>query len=170
MEPRPSDVYLVTDVLVAAAFPGTTLAGASARFCQQLIDAGSRVYFSQVLRLELAQVVQKFATKPEALPTETRADFALDDWASDFLVRHRWMTTAIEQFDAYLAQFADVYEVPLRPRILRAAVGIMALEGLKAHDAAHLATARDLRLGHLATCERDFRNITNPRVWLIRED
>jgi predicted nucleic acid-binding protein len=169
MEPRPSDVYLDTSVVVAAAFPGTNLSGPSRRFCQELVTAESRVYFSQILWLEAAQAMRKFATRPDALPAVTRADYHLDAWDGDFLVRQRWMSSAMRQLESFLDQFAEVFEIPFRPRIWRQSVDIMAFERLHAHDAVHLATARDTGVTSFATADHHFRHITQPHIETIRD-
>ncbi len=170
IDPTPHDVYLDADVVVAGMFPGTTHSAASARFCRRLSDQSSRVYFSQILRLEIAQTVRKLATKPDRLPPDVRHDYQLDRWGQDFLVRQRWMTAGLAQFDAFLAQFAEVFEIPFRLRIWESSVGIMALEHLRSQDAVHLATARTIRVGHFATCDDDFRHVRDPRIWIIRDD
>lgn len=170
IDPTPRDIYLDADIVIAGMFPGTSHSAASARFCQRLSDQGSRVYFSQILRLEIAETVRKLATKPDRLPPDVRRNYQLDRWGQDFLVRQRWMSAGLAQFEAFLAQFTEVFEIPFRLKTWENSIGIMALEHLRSLDAVHLATARAIRVGHFATCDADFQNVHDPRVWVVRDD
>jgi predicted nucleic acid-binding protein len=45
----------------------------------------------------------------------------------------------------------------------------MAIDALDATDAWHLATARSIEFGDFATTDQDFRNVTHPRIHLLRD-
>ncbi len=166
--PPPSDIYLDTSTVVAAIVQGSTHSTASAAFCAALIEHGSRVYFSQLLRLELAEAIRRLATK-QSLPVDLRNDFHLDTWGTNLFVRQRWMDFGIRQFDDLLDRFAETFELPIRPRTWRSSLSAMVDSQLRAYDAIHVATAREYRIRHLATADRDYRNVSDLRIWLTQD-
>lgn len=79
-EPFPTDIYLDTDVVVKAIVGGMDHSTACLRFCSELAQHESRVYFSQILRLEFSQAFKQLATKAQ-LPESIRDVFGLDQWS-----------------------------------------------------------------------------------------
>ena len=174
LERRWNDLrYLLTyllSVVVAAMFPGPPNADASDRFCQRLIAVRSHIYFTQVLRLDLARALRRLATKAEKLPSEMHAEYQLELWGTNSLVRQRWLARGARRFDDFLKQFVEAVELPLTNDLWRQSLTIMGVEALDATDALHLATARWIDIADFATTDRDFRRITHPRIHLVRDD
>lgn len=91
--PLPADVYLDTSIVLAALLPGLAHSGPGLQFCDQLARQGSTVYFSQLLRLEIAQALRNVATRmPAQLSAHLRQQFRLDHWSIREDVRRGWMT------------------------------------------------------------------------------
>jgi predicted nucleic acid-binding protein len=166
----PKDVFLDTSVVVGAMFPGTPDADACSRFCRDLVVARSHVYFAQVLRLDLARALRRLATKADKLPPGMREEYQLDLWGTNPLVRQRWLTRGARRFDDFLSQFIESVELPLTTDLWRRGLTIMGVEGLDATDALHLAAARQIGIADFATTDRDFRQVADPRIHLIRDD
>jgi predicted nucleic acid-binding protein len=110
--PVPPEVYLDTSVIVAALFTGTPDAEACLSYCRALANADSKVYVSQVMRLDLARALRRLATKPDKVPAELRQEYKLDDWGRNPLIRQRWLRHAVRELDALLRQFGSVAELP----------------------------------------------------------
>lgn len=166
--PPPADVFLDTSVVVASIFAGTPHADASRRFSAALATAKSRVYFSVVLRLEFAQALRKLVTKRQ-LPDTFREQFQLGEWDRNVLVRQRWYAEGARRLDAYFDQFAESFEVPLRPPVWRRSFELMALYGLAAHDAVQVATADQIAVRHFATGDEHFRRVDILTVRLVHD-
>ncbi len=168
----PSDVYLDSSLVVAAIVRGSDHSRASADFCAQLAERGSRVYFSQVLRLELAEAVRRLAADPKRaarLPPDLRREYQLGQWGTNLFVRQRWMDFGVQQLDALLDRFAEAFELPFRPKVWRSSLAVIVDHQLRSLDAIHVATAREYRIRHLATTDDDFSRVTDLRVWLLRD-
>src|SRR5215210_1816025 len=88
--PLPADVYLDTSVVVAAIIAGTPHSAASSAFCLSLAEQGSRVYFSQLLRLEYGEAIRRLVRRDQ-LPEDLRLRYDLARWDADVAVRRRWM-------------------------------------------------------------------------------
>jgi predicted nucleic acid-binding protein len=162
-------VYLDTSVVIGAMYRGSPNATACKAFCTQLASDGSHVYFSQVLRLDLARALRRLATKPDKIDIEERREYRLDDWGRNTLVRQRWIANGVRRFHAFLDQFEEAVELPLTTRLWRDSLDLMAIDALDSADAMHIATARSSGIPHIATTDRDFRKITFPQVHLIRD-
>jgi predicted nucleic acid-binding protein len=162
-------VYVDTGVFIAAVFPSTVDSDAARVFCNELIAAGSRVYTSQVARLDLARALRKLATKPGRLPEETRRAYDLDQWATNPLIRSRWLWHSVRQFERLVSQFDQYAELAFSMDVWHQSLDLMAAETLDSSDAMHLATARLAGLTHFATTDSDFRRIPSPQVLLIRD-
>ena len=165
----PRDIYLDTSVVVAATIVSSPLSAAGNAFCAALEIHRSRIYFSQVLRLEFSQAVRNLATRRAQLPDEVRRQHQLDHWDTSDAVRHHWMQFGIAQLEGILNSF-EVIELPFETEIWERSVEIMALNQLKSLDAVHVATARAYGLRHFATLDDDFNRIVDLRVWLIRDE
>jgi predicted nucleic acid-binding protein len=165
----PPDIFLDTSVVIAGIYPGTPDATACRAFCERLADAGSYVYFSQVLRLDLARTMRRLATKADKLAEDDQVRYRLDQWGTNPLIRQRWLTNGLRRFHAFLDQFEEAVEIPLTTADWRQSLELMVVEALDASDAMHLAVARSLDIHEFATTDRDFRRITHPRIHLIRE-
>lgn len=164
-----SEIFLDTGVVIGALFPGTPDAQACSIFCEHLVAAGSRVYISQVMRLDLARVLRRLATKPDKLPIALRDAYAPNRWGENPLIRQRWLRHGVREFQQFLNQFTAVAEVPITLGIWRESIDVMASEGLDSSDALHLATARVIGIADFATTDRDVRSIASPRVHVIRD-
>jgi len=134
-----------------------------------LADSATVVYFSQVVRLDLARALRRLATKPDKLAANTRDEYQLDQWGSNPMVRQRWLSRGVRRFQAFLDQFGEVVEIPLTTHVWLQSVDLMAFEALDGSDALHLASARAIGVGDFATTDDDFRRITYPVVHLIRD-
>ncbi len=110
--PLPTELYLDTSVFVGAITRGAPHAAACTDFCQQLIQVGTAVYYSQLVRIELLQAMRRLATTQHNLPATTRARYRLDLWGVDPTVRGAWLQLAITGFEALLSKLATTVEVP----------------------------------------------------------
>lgn len=164
-----SDVYLDTSVVIGDMYRGTPNAAACRAFCQQLAADGSHVYFSQVLRLDLARALRRLATKPDKIAPDEREEYRLDEWGRNPLVRQRWIANGIRRFHNFLNQFEAAVEIPLTTALWRESLELMAVYALDSADAMHIATARSIGVPHIATTDRDFRKVTFSRVLIIRD-
>jgi predicted nucleic acid-binding protein len=168
--PLPADIYLDTSLVLAALLPGLAHAGPSLEFCDQLARQGCTVYFSQLLRLEIAQALKNVATrKPAQLSEPLRQQFQLHDWNTREDVRRRWMTHGQGQLEAFIGQFVEVVELPLDRVTWDRSIDLMCRYPFKSYDAAHVATAIQYSVQHLATTDREYLVVQNPRIWLIRD-
>jgi len=61
-----SDIYLDTSIAAAAISSGDPHSAACMAFCAHLAQDNTTVYFSQLLRLEIAQFIRKLATALQA--------------------------------------------------------------------------------------------------------
>ena len=167
-QPTPRHIYLDTSVIVGAIVTGAPHANACSVFCNWLAARDSRVYFSQVLRLELSQALRHLATRHQQLPQSVQQQYQLDQWGTSAPVRERWLALGITQFQALLGRFTEVIELPFRLSTWSQSVDIMAREGLQSLDAVHVATAQEHGLRDFATVDADFQRIPRLRVRLIR--
>jgi predicted nucleic acid-binding protein len=150
--------------------PGLAHSTPSREFCERLAARRGRVYFSQLLRLELVETLKNLVVRrPAQLPTSVRRQHRLDDWEADARVRRRWMTFGVNQFRAFLRQFEDAIELPLDEETWERSIEIMIRHKIRSYDAMHVATARAHGLRHLATVDRWFSGIRSPRIWLTRD-
>jgi len=76
----PNYIYLDTSIVIATIVPGLPNARASDAFCTQLVQQGSRIGFSQILRLELSQAIRNLASRQGQLPLSTQQQYRLDEW------------------------------------------------------------------------------------------
>lgn len=167
-DPPPSDVYVDTSIAVAAMFEGTAHSAASVTFCARLEAARSRVVFSEILWLELSQVLARQYQDPR-LPEELRRTYRLDRWETDARVRTRWLAFGLQQFEMLIARFRDVSAISFDRDIWDASIDIMAQTNLRSHDAIHVATARSAGIADFATIDHHFRRMPGLNVWLIRD-
>lgn len=134
------EVYLDSSLVVAAMIDGLPHSRACAAFCSHSIADSSHVYFSQILRLEIAEAVRKLATRAQ-LPEDLRDEYQLQSSATDPLIRQQWMACRMSQFALLIGKFHEVSELPFRIRMWHRSVQIMARYALGSHDAVHVATA-----------------------------
>jgi predicted nucleic acid-binding protein len=167
--PFPRHVFLDSGVVIAAIIPGSQFWLGCDAFCADLIARDCRVYFSQILRLELTEAIRKLATIPGRAPENLYARFRLGDWERDRSVRRDWLRFGVWQFEALLRRFAVVNELPFRHSIWLRSVEIMADRQLRSHDAIHLATAYEYRLPCFATTDDEFLKIADLDIRLIRD-
>src|SRR6266851_1104163 len=93
----PTLIYLDTSFVIASLIAGLAHSGPCAAFCEQLADHEVAVYFSHLLRLEIAQALKNVATRPRQLPESSRLRFQLDQWTTAPAVRRRWMRFGFSQ-------------------------------------------------------------------------
>ncbi len=165
----PNYVYRDTSLVIATIVPGLPHARASDAFCTQLAHQGSRIGFSQILRLELSRAIRNLASRRGQLPLNTQQSYRLDEWDTNVAVRQRWMTAGRQKFEAFLDRFDGVAELPFHTAIWEQSVAIMALRQLRSLDAVHVATAHAYGLRHFATLDDDFNRVQNLHIWLIRD-
>lgn len=164
----PSVVYLDTSVAVAAMFPGLAYFAPSQAFCEELETAESHVVFSEILRLELSQVIVRLPRDP-MLPADVRQQFRLSEWDASAAIRAAWLFEGIRRFDALVNRFAVTTEVAFNRDLWLASVTIMARHRLRSHDAIHVATARSVDVRAFVTLDSDFRRVPDLDVHLLRE-
>ena len=163
----PAASYLDTSVVVASTIDGIAGSEACAAFCDRLVDAGSHVFFSQILRLELSQVLARLP-KDNQVPLAVRHAYRLDRWDTRVDVRTRWLTDGARRFEDLLVRFAEVSEIAFDPTIWHASLDVMARYRLRSHDAIHVASARAAGVRDFATLDGDFRRVPDLRVLLLR--
>jgi predicted nucleic acid-binding protein len=95
----PVEIYLDTSVLVSALVRTAPHTTACRSFCQQLIAANSRVYFSQFVRVELLQALRRLATTQHNLAASVRSQYSLEQWGTDPGVRRAWLELGVREFD-----------------------------------------------------------------------
>jgi predicted nucleic acid-binding protein len=168
----PSAVYLESSTAAAALIAGIAHANASRAFCAQLAAHGTRVYFSPMLRLEVAQTLRNLVVRrPPQLPDQLRQDYGLAQWETTEDIRETWYRFGHLQLEAFFDQFRETVEVPfrLRDHTLADCHTLMVRYNLKSYDALHLAIANEQRLDHFVTADREFRGVSIPRIWLTRD-
>jgi predicted nucleic acid-binding protein len=165
----PDDIYVDTNIVVAAIIAGSDNASSAQQFCTALADTRSRIYFSQIIRLEISQAILRLAASPARLPIEIRERYRLERWNVDFLVRHRWMVHGVREFERLCGEFFHVYEYPFDEEIWLRSVHIMSHYRLHSLDAIHVATAQHLGIRDFATSDADFRRVDNLHCHLIRD-
>lgn len=163
------DIYLDSSVLVEAMFSGLPHYEASDAFCARVANDGNRIYFSQLLRLEVGEAVRRLATKQQ-LPLLLRQQHGLDEWATSEAIRREWMSFGLHQFERLLANFSEAIEVPFRAALWRRSIDLIGRYGLRASDAVHAATALQEGLEVFATNDGDFRRVTLLRVMIVRDE
>jgi predicted nucleic acid-binding protein len=166
--PPPHEIYLDTTVLVTAIIRDTPHHTSCAEFCARLIGADSRIYLSQLVRVELPQAFRVLATKKTNLPAHVRLQHRLDDWGTDPAVRRAWLALGISEFEALLQRFYEAYELPWDMQIWQASLQIIEQYGLQSLDATHVATAQRYGLRDLAAVDNDFQRVPALDFWLIR--
>jgi predicted nucleic acid-binding protein len=164
----PSHVYLDTSVAAAAIIGGSAHSQASQDFFAELASANSRVYFSRLVRIEVAQILKKYATKNLA-PPSLQQTFELDRFSQDFMIRQRWLNFGMGQFDTLMHTFSRAYELPIHKQTCQHGEKIMAQYNLDSNDAIHVATALRNDLKHLATIDGDYTRVGELNVILVRD-
>jgi predicted nucleic acid-binding protein len=168
--PLPSDIYIDTSLAVATMFPGLPHSEASRIFCSRLGNQGGRIYFSQLLLADLANALRNLATRDfKRLPESTRLHYQLDQWTTSDQVRRTWMQTGVQQWEAFLAQFEEAIELPLRSGTWQRSLTLLWQHDLKSNDALHVATAIESGLQHFAAVDREFSRVRDLQLWLIRD-
>jgi predicted nucleic acid-binding protein len=168
----PENIYVDTSVIAPAMLVGVAHHSTCAVFCNRLVVDDCRVYFSLLLRLEIAQTVQNFAARNSGaqLPETVRQQHQIDQWSASFEVRRRWLFFGLSRLSALLARFAEYVELPIRAPLYDDSVELMARWELGSNDALHIATAQAHGIQYFATTDRGFRDVSNPMIWLIRDD
>ncbi|MGH9176054.1 MAG: type II toxin-antitoxin system VapC family toxin [Vicinamibacterales bacterium] len=168
----PSRIYLDTGVVVAAIMRGALYHEPARDFCVTLANASSHVYFSSLLQVEFLQALVAIGNDPTQVPGGIRRRYRLHRWGESDAIRLTWLNHALELFEGFLGQFSEVDEVAIAPRIVTAAVPVMARHMLRSYDALHVSTAAEIGLSHFATCDSDFLRVEREgwlTVHLIRD-
>lgn len=164
----PGVVYIDTSLVIAAILSGSANHVVARDYGRALSGAGSAIYFSQILRMELLQALRKIGTDPRGMRGSVRREYRLQHWGRLESVREHWLRYGLAEFDRFLRQFRAAYEVAMTTDIVAEAVIGMARYNLKSNDAIHLATARSIGVEQLATLDADFAGIGEPAVAVIR--
>ena len=85
-ESSPAAIYLDTSAVATAMFPGLAHSVASAALCATAAREGATAVYSQILWLELSQVLMKLP-HGAALPAALRRRYRLNRWAANTDVR-----------------------------------------------------------------------------------
>ena len=165
-QPALTAVYLDTSVVVPALFHGHVHFAACRAFVARLVNDRSHVHFSQILWLELSQVLTHLPHDP-GLALDLRRAYRLDRWERNVAVRERWLATGLQWFNDLIARFDRVTEAPFSRAIWEASLDIMAQHQLRSHDAIHVATARAVGIRDFATLDGHFRRVPDLHLWLI---
>jgi predicted nucleic acid-binding protein len=110
-QPPPATIYLDTSAVVAAMFEEHVHFALSSGLIAQLVAAGSQIQFSQILWLELSQVLAQLPRDPALSPTLRRIH-RLHRWDADAQIRERWLAAGQRRFYGVIGPFADVTVVP----------------------------------------------------------
>lgn len=164
----PLRIYLDTSIAAAAIIGGSAHSQASQDFCAELSRANSAVYFSRLVRIEVLQMLKKYATKDLAPPQLQRA-FQLDQFSRNLMIRQRWLDFGMRQLDILVGTFYRAYELPIQKQTCQRCMNIMSQHNLDSHDAIHIATAMHNSLQHFATVDSDFTRVRELNVILIRD-
>ncbi len=170
--PRLSAVYLESSTVAAALIAGVAHHEPSRLFCARLAAHGTRVYYSQLLRLEVAQALRNLVLRrPSQLSAGIRQEYDLDQWEASAEVREAWLRFGQAQLEAFFDQFRETVEVPMRlgARTLAHCHLLMGRYNLKSYDAFHLVVANERGIGDFVTADREFRYVDTPRIWLTRD-
>lgn len=119
------DIYLDTSIVFATMMIDSPHHRAARAFSDALIRAGSDIYISQFLPLELLQALRVLASEPRLLPEVTRRLYSLAQWGSEPSGRQRWFDECVAKFDGYLQDFANLFQIPLRSDDWRNSVALM---------------------------------------------
>ncbi|HEY8293619.1 MAG TPA: PIN domain-containing protein [Thermomicrobiales bacterium] len=163
----PSDMYLDSSVIVAAIIGGDPHSAGCTRYCADLATNNSAIYFSELVRLEVAHVIRRLATT-NAAPQRLHEQYRLSHFSTNPAVRREWMQFGMAEFETLLRTFFVVYEVPYRKVIWRQALQLMSLHNLRSYDAAHIATALVTGVPDFASVDSDYVRVSGLRVHLIR--
>lgn len=163
----PSDVYLDSSVIVAAIIGGDPHSAACTQYCANLAANNTAIYFSELVRLEVAHVIRRIATT-SAAPQHLNAHYRLSRFNSDSMVRQEWMQFGLTEFESLLQTFFVVYEVPYHRAVWQQAFSLMSLYNLRSYDAAHIATALITRVSDFASVDSDYTRVSGLRIHIIR--
>lgn len=164
----PDDLYLDTSVVVAAIIRGTLFHAEALALCNLCAAARCRIYYSQLLKIELLQAVRSVGTAAGNLSDELRSIHRLARWGRDETVRRAWMQFGMNQFVELTDQFSEVYEIPISDDIWVRSAELMVTYHLDSYDAVHAASALSLGVFDLATLDTHFTRIADLTVHLLR--
>lgn len=156
-----------SSVIVAAIIGGDPHSLACASYCADLAANNSAIYFSELVRLEVAHVIRRLATT-NAAPPHLHQHYRLGRFSANRAVRQQWIDFGMEEFDTLLRTFSIVYEVPYQRAIWQHAVQLMALHNLRSYDAAHVATALAADVADFASVDSDYVRVSALRIHIIR--
>ncbi len=164
----PLNVYLETSIVAAAIIGGSAHSQASRDVCAALSHANSTVYFSRLVRIEVLQILKKYATKDLATP-QVREAFRLDQFSRNLIIRQRWLDFGIQQLDVLIRTFYRAYELPIQGQTCQRCMKIMSQHNLDSYDAIHVATAMHNNVRDFVTVDGDFTRVGELKVILVRD-
>ena len=165
----PAEIYLDTSVFASAIVRTAPHRTACVTFCRELIAANGRIYFSQLVRVELLQALRRLATTQRNISPAMRTRYRLDQWGSDPAIRRAWLELGTAGFQALLGRFRAAVELPWSVNTWQDSMELMIRQGLQAHDALHVATAQERGIRALAAVDDDYRRVPTLDFWLIRD-
>lgn len=167
----PGQLYVDSGILIGAVIAGSHHSAAASEFCERVAFNGSRIFFSQIARYELAHLAWCLASPQDRrqLPGDIVQQYSLEHWETNLLVRQRWFDAVNRKVDELLSQFQAVFEIPIRAHHWDRALNLMAYYNLRSYDALHVATAQMLDLRDFATCDRHFESVDDLVVILVRD-
>jgi predicted nucleic acid-binding protein len=156
-----------SSVIAAAIIGGDPHSLACATYCADLAMNNTAIYFSELVRLEVAHVIRRLATT-NAAPQPLYQRYRLSRFNTNRTVRQQWMQFGIGEFDAHLRTFSVVYEVPYQSAIWQHAVQLMSLHNLRSYDAAHVTTALAVGVADFASVDCDYPRVSGLHIHIIR--
>jgi predicted nucleic acid-binding protein len=162
-----SAVYPDTSILAGAIFPGSLYHRSATVYCDEVIDSDRPVVLSSITRVEYLQALVAIANDLGQLLGRVRRGYRLQHWSNDQVVRQRWLSHGLAEFDTFLHRFARVHFTHVSRIIVADAAGFMARFQIKSNDAIHVATAFQAGARTLATLDADFLRVTDPSILTI---
>lgn len=163
VEAPPAQLYIDTDFIVACLERTDPHHGRCAAFMGRIVAYGrTTLYMSSLSWLEFIHTITRQRFRDIA-DDDLRRRFRLDRW-EDPPIRQAYIAYMTESFTAFLDQ-CDWAEVDLTPAIRAEAIRLLAAYNLNAHDAVHLATARDVAAADFVSLDRGYRRVETLHLW-----
>ena len=94
----PSELYVDTSFVLSAITPGTPDHELCRDFSTTFAAYGGRIYFSQIMRLELSQASARLAQNRNRLTRDVREQYGLTQWRQSADVRRAWYAALSQDF------------------------------------------------------------------------
>lgn len=161
-ESPPDQLYLDTDFIIACLERTDPHHQRCAPFMEQVVAHGTTLYVSSLSWLEFIHTVTRERFR-ELVSDDLRRQFRLERW-EDASIRRAYTNHLLDSFQVLLAQ-CDWAEIALTSEIRAEAIELIATYNLNAHDAVHIATARDAGVVNLASPDRGYRRVDGLHLW-----